>query len=124
MRNLFVVDVERPVSSSLRTLTVQFHICPVRSMIDPRLHRKRISSYYPLCPRDLPSLSAALRLYHHTQRLRFQIQRNFSCFQTLNYFEYVLYCRVEFSRRYEFANSIETCSKESDITQSLERLKL
>ena len=124
MRNLFVMDVERPLSVSIRTLSVQFRICPIRSMIDPRLHRKRVSSVYPLNSQDLPSISSVLRLYHHTQRLRLQIQRHFDNFQPLNFYEYILYCRVEYFSRTDIEKSTGTCSDVISIGQSLKSLAL
>ena len=67
------------VLSNEKTIS-QYHICPVRSMIEPRLLGKRVSTMYPLNIRENPSFQSALYLFRRNTTLRSQIELNFPNF--------------------------------------------
>ena len=127
MRNLFVID---PACSVLNDETgestphAQYRICPIRSMIDPRIRTKRISQKYPILTQDEPSFSRALRLYYHNCKLRVRVRRDFPNFIALNFYEYVLYCRVEFFENQKKMGLPQNSLCPSNLAQSLKRLIL
>ena len=73
-----------------------FPICPVRSMIDPRIAGKTISQYFPINTAQALSLNVILRLYETMLKRIRQIGTDPSKFYPLNFFERVMKAKIEY----------------------------
>ena len=72
-----------------------FPVCSVRSMIDPRLSGRTAVLNFPRSAVERESLNQVLQKLDRTRRMVIRYQFDASLFQPLDFFEFIVKCRLE-----------------------------
>ena len=80
---------------------VPFPVCPVRSMISPRLLGKNAVSRFPRTSEEVVQVKKLLKRLDQVRRTVKQFRNSLSEFHTLDFFEYVIRCRMEYNSNFK-----------------------
>ena len=97
MRTVLVLDENQQARSRFLHNRTPFPVCPVRSMISPRLLGKPAVSFFPRTSEEVVQVQQMLRRLNYMRRTINRFRNSPSEFQALDFFEYVIQCRMEHS---------------------------
>ena len=111
MRNAFVLKLDSTTIFQFVSNGTPFPICQETSMIDRRVRKKTISTVYPLQNSDFFPVHQMLRIYNRFNKLRSYLPSHLISFQPLNFFERVLFYRIEYITTATIEMSRDICTK-------------
>ena len=97
MRTVLVLDETVQTRFQFLNYGKSFPVCPVRSMISPRLSGRTAVQSFPRNAVEKESLTRVMRKLDRTRQLISRSQFEVEEFHPLDFFEYVIKCRLEYN---------------------------
>ena len=112
MRTVLVLDENQQTRNHFLQRSQPFPVCPIRSMISPRLSGRPAVRNFPRNAVERESLVGVIRKLDRTRHLVGQFRFHVDQMQPLDFFEYIVKCRLEYNPDFvfEFTRTIPVTS--------------